>query len=315
VWTIQRGDNSLPYRDSNSDPLSFSPQAVAIPTELPRLASHGQRNHISIPRHFRRCHSSEAHSPATETFRRVKRRLRIRGDILPLRHVHHVLLNWAQGPVCIYLSVQNVLTGGKRIRWVGIATCYRLNCQGVWVRVSVWSRMFSFPRPLDRSWGPSTEGSFPTETHPGREAHHSPTTSAEVKNMWIYTSTPPYVLVAECLISKAQGQIYLFTWNIQTGSVSNQSVQETLQNGDFVFLRMLKRRCCNFPMTMWWSRHCHDDDDDDDEDDPQISFKLSTITNISEKPLKLHGLSPRANYTDLATAVRETPFFIIFWPH
>jgi hypothetical protein len=34
----------------------------------------------------------------------------------------------------------------------------------------------------------------------GREADHSPPTSAEVKNMWIYTSTPPYVFMAYCLI-------------------------------------------------------------------------------------------------------------------
>jgi hypothetical protein len=31
---------------------------------------------------------------------------------------------------------------------------------------------------------------------PGREADHSPTTSAEIKKMWIYTSTPPYVFMA-----------------------------------------------------------------------------------------------------------------------
>jgi hypothetical protein len=30
---------------------------------------------------------------------------------------------------------------------------------------------------------------------PGREADHSPSTSAEVKKMWIYTSTPPYFLM------------------------------------------------------------------------------------------------------------------------
>jgi hypothetical protein len=35
----------------------------------------------------------------------------------------------------------------------------------------------------------------------GREAHHSPPTSAEIKNTWIYTSTSPYVLKAQCLIS------------------------------------------------------------------------------------------------------------------
>jgi hypothetical protein len=31
---------------------------------------------------------------------------------------------------------------------------------------------------------------------PGREADHSPPTSAEIKNTWIYTSTSPYVLMA-----------------------------------------------------------------------------------------------------------------------
>jgi hypothetical protein len=30
----------------------------------------------------------------------------------------------------------------------------------------------------------------------GREADHSPPTSAEVKNTWIYTSTPPYAFMA-----------------------------------------------------------------------------------------------------------------------
>jgi hypothetical protein len=30
----------------------------------------------------------------------------------------------------------------------------------------------------------------------GREADHSPHTSAEVKNTWIYTSTPPYAFMA-----------------------------------------------------------------------------------------------------------------------
>jgi hypothetical protein len=31
---------------------------------------------------------------------------------------------------------------------------------------------------------------------PGLEADHSPPTSAEVKKIWIYTSTPPYVFMA-----------------------------------------------------------------------------------------------------------------------
>jgi hypothetical protein len=39
-------------------------------------------------------------------------------------------------------------------------------------------------------------GSFPGVKRPGREADHSPPTSAEVKKMWIYTSTPPYAFMA-----------------------------------------------------------------------------------------------------------------------
>jgi hypothetical protein len=31
---------------------------------------------------------------------------------------------------------------------------------------------------------------------PGREAHHSPPVSVEVKNTWIYTSMPPYIFIA-----------------------------------------------------------------------------------------------------------------------
>jgi hypothetical protein len=35
----------------------------------------------------------------------------------------------------------------------------------------------------------------------GREADHSPPTIAEVKKTWIYTSTPPFAFMAQCLIS------------------------------------------------------------------------------------------------------------------
>jgi hypothetical protein len=46
---------------------------------------------------------------------------------------------------------------------------------------------------------------------PGHEADHSPSASAEVKKMWIYTSIPPYTFMAQCLISLSHGQLYLFT--------------------------------------------------------------------------------------------------------
>jgi len=57
------------------------------------------------------------------------------------------------------------------------------------------------------------ETSWPTDGHdflnmylfyafmpPGNEADHSPPSSAEVKNAWSYTSTPPYVFMAWCLV-------------------------------------------------------------------------------------------------------------------
>jgi hypothetical protein len=36
----------------------------------------------------------------------------------------------------------------------------------------------------------------PGVKRPGREVDHSPTISAEVKKMWIYTSTPLYAFMA-----------------------------------------------------------------------------------------------------------------------
>jgi hypothetical protein len=36
----------------------------------------------------------------------------------------------------------------------------------------------------------------PEVKRPGREVNHSPPTSAEVKKMWTYTSTPPYAFMA-----------------------------------------------------------------------------------------------------------------------
>jgi hypothetical protein len=46
------------------------------------------------------------------------------------------------------------------------------------------------------SYKMGTGGSFPGVKRYGREADHSPPTSAEVKKMWIYTSTPLYVFMA-----------------------------------------------------------------------------------------------------------------------
>jgi hypothetical protein len=81
---------------------------------------------------------------------------------------------------------------------VGIATGYGLDNRRVGVRVPVGSRIFCPPRRPDRLWG-STQPPIqwvPGVKRQGREADHSPPTSAEVKKMWIYASTPPYAFMA-----------------------------------------------------------------------------------------------------------------------
>jgi hypothetical protein len=85
---------------------------------------------------------------------------------------------------------------------VGIAIGYGLDDRWVGVRVPVGSTIFSPPivqtgsgaHPASYTMG--TGGSFPGIKRPGREVDHSTPTSAEVKKMWIYTSTPPYVFMA-----------------------------------------------------------------------------------------------------------------------
>jgi hypothetical protein len=46
------------------------------------------------------------------------------------------------------------------------------------------------------SYPVGTGGFSPGVKQLEREADHSPPTSAEVKKMWIYTSTPPYAFMA-----------------------------------------------------------------------------------------------------------------------
>jgi hypothetical protein len=86
---------------------------------------------------------------------------------------------------------------------VCIATGYGLNDRGVGVRVPEGSRIFSSPSRPDRLWGPPkppiqwVPGAVSTAVkRPEREADHSSPASVEVKKMWIYTSTPPYVFMA-----------------------------------------------------------------------------------------------------------------------
>jgi hypothetical protein len=48
----------------------------------------------------------------------------------------------------------------------------------------------------DRPLGIKPCQHHPGVKQPGREADHSPPSSAEVKNTWIYTTTPLYVFMA-----------------------------------------------------------------------------------------------------------------------
>jgi hypothetical protein len=54
-------------------------------------------------------------------------------------------------------------------------------------------------------------GLSPGVKRPRREADHSPTSSADVKNEWKYTSTPPTCLHG-LVLSWAQGQIHLYVY-------------------------------------------------------------------------------------------------------
>jgi hypothetical protein len=82
----------------------------------------------------------------------------------------------------------------------GITTGYGLDDRGAGLRVPVGSRILSSPHRPDRLWGSPTQGVpgtiSPEVKLPGREADHSLPASAEVKQMWTYTSTPPYTIMA-----------------------------------------------------------------------------------------------------------------------
>jgi hypothetical protein len=72
---------------------------------------------------------------------------------------------------------------------VGIVTGYGLEDRGVGFRVPVGSRIFfTSSRPAVGSIQPPVQ-LIPAVKRPGREAEHSPQAVAEVKIMWIYTST------------------------------------------------------------------------------------------------------------------------------
>jgi hypothetical protein len=85
---------------------------------------------------------------------------------------------------------------------VGIVTGYGLDDRGVGVWVLVEARIFTSTSstPGLGSTQPSIQwvpkAFSPGVKPPGCEADRLPPASAELKKMWIYTSTPPYAFMA-----------------------------------------------------------------------------------------------------------------------
>jgi hypothetical protein len=86
---------------------------------------------------------------------------------------------------------------GSRDSLIGIATAYGRSSSSGRVKNFLFSTS-SIPvlRPIKPliQWVPGALS--PGIKRPGRGADHSPPTSAEVKKMWIYISTPPYAFMA-----------------------------------------------------------------------------------------------------------------------
>jgi hypothetical protein len=83
---------------------------------------------------------------------------------------------------------------------VSIEIGYGLPDRGVEVRVLVGSRIFSSPCRPDRLGSTQPPIQWVLGLSPGikrlrYEADSSVSASAEVKKMWIYTSTPPYAIM------------------------------------------------------------------------------------------------------------------------
>jgi hypothetical protein len=77
---------------------------------------------------------------------------------------------------------------------VGIATGYGLDGRGVGIQAPVGARFF--PRHIFHISTGVPGAPSPEVKGPGRVADHSPPTSAEVKNTWIYESATPFVFMS-----------------------------------------------------------------------------------------------------------------------
>jgi hypothetical protein len=88
------------------------------------------------------------------------------------------------------------------INVVGIATSYglrnRISSPGG-VKNLLLSQIVQTGSGFHQTSYPMVPGALsPGVKRPGREADHSPPTSAEVKKMWMYSSTLPYAFMVYC---------------------------------------------------------------------------------------------------------------------
>jgi hypothetical protein len=123
------------------------------------------------------------------------------GETLPQRHfVHHKshMTRCEREPGLLRWDIISVSRDSR----VGIATSYWLEDEGLEFE-SRWGQEFSLLHVIQTGSGVhptfyplGTWGSFLGVKWPGREADHSPPTSAEVKKTWVHTSTPLYAFMA-----------------------------------------------------------------------------------------------------------------------
>jgi hypothetical protein len=99
-----------------------------------------------------------------------------------------------------------------------IALGYGLDDRGSRVRFPVGLGIFLFTTACRRALGPTkppiqwVQGALSLEVkRPEREAHHSPSSTAEVKNAWSCTSTPP-IHMAWCLVKHRDNLTFTFTF-------------------------------------------------------------------------------------------------------
>jgi hypothetical protein len=100
-----------------------------------------------------------------------------------------------------HVSIWTVLKNGSKI-YINI---FQIRSRDISVGIATEGRVKNFlfstsSRPVLESTQPPIQwvsrALLPGVKRPGREADRSPSAIAEVKKMWTYTSTPPYVFIA-----------------------------------------------------------------------------------------------------------------------